>query len=59
MLLEKCASQKEYKKGGDCGSLRVLIIDGGQVGLHAAIECRILDCKIVRYSGSGEENSSQ
>ena len=45
-LLDKRASQKEYKKG-DCGSLRVLIIGGGPVGLRAAIECRMLGCKVI------------
>ena len=54
-LLEKRASQKEYKKGGDCGSLRVLIIGGGPVGLRAAIECRMLGCKVLVVHG--EENS--
>ena len=46
-LLDKRASQKEYKKGGNCGSLKVLIIGGGPVGLRAAIECRMLGCKVV------------
>ena len=46
-LLDERSSQKEYKKGGDCSLLRVLIIGGGPVGLRAAIECRMLGCKVI------------
>ena len=46
-LLDKRASQKEYKKAGDCSTLTILIIGGGPVGLRAAIECRMLGCKVV------------
>ena len=47
-LLDQRGSLKEYKKGGDhSGSMRVLIIGGGPVGLRAAIECRMLGCKVV------------
>lgn len=46
-LLDQRSSQKEYKRCGDCSSLRVLIIGGGPIGLRAAIECRMLGCKVV------------
>ena len=46
-LLDERGSQKEYKKGVERSSVRVLIIGGGPVGLRAAIECRMLGCQVV------------
>jgi len=45
-LLDQRAGQKEYKNLA-CSDMTILIIGGGPVGLRAAIECRMLGCKVV------------